>query len=142
MFDLGMSLLATFHANAAGRRRMLHSAFFAGSVWLTLCVTGAPVVQAQVNVTMQHNDIGRTGQNLNETSLNLSNVNPTQFGKLFAQPVDGQVYAQPLYLSGVGINGVAHNVVFVATQHDSLYAFDADSNAGSNAAPLWQASML
>jgi hypothetical protein len=97
---------------------------------------------AQVNVTTYHNDIGRTGQNPSETILNTSNVNATTFGKLFSQPVDGQIYAQPLYLSGVTVGGAAHNVVYVATENDTVYAFDADSNGGSNAAPLWSASLL
>ena len=107
-----------------------------------LLATAALPVHAQVSVTTWRNDIGRTGQNLNETVLNTSDVNSTQFGKLFSQPVDGYVYAQPLYLSGVTINGQTHNVVFVATENDSVYAFDADNNGGANANPLWFASML
>ena len=106
------------------------------------CAFGTAFATAQVNVTTYHNDIGRTGQNLSETTLNTSNVNPTQFGKLFSQPVDGQIYAQPLYLSGITVNGATHNVVFVETENDSVYAFDADTNGGSNSNPLWQASML
>ncbi len=84
----------------------------------------------------------RTGQNTTETILNTSNVNVNQFGKLFALPTDGQVYAQPLYVPGVKINGVTHNVLIVATEADSVYAYDADSIAGSNSAPLWKASLV
>src|ERR1700677_4751444 len=65
---------------------------------LTLLAVLGPCLQAQVSVTTWRNDTQRTGQNLNETILTPSNVNPTQFGQLFSQPVDGFVYAQPLYL--------------------------------------------
>ena len=99
--------------------------------------------RAQVNVVTAHNDIARTGQNLNETALTPSNVNPTQFGKLFSQQVTGWVNAQPLYVSQLAIpNKGTHNVVFVATASDVVYAFDADTNGGANGAPLWQASLL
>ena len=93
-------------------------------------------------VFTQHSDIGRTGQNVNETALTLANVNSTSFGKLFAQTVDGQLYAQPLYVPNVTIAGQTHNVIYVATEADSVYAFDADSNTGANANPLWRASLI
>ena len=85
-----------------------------------------------------------TGQDLTEIVLSATNVNSTNFGKQFTYPVDGQVYAQPLYKAGVTITSGSiqgtHNVLFVATQHDSLYAFDADGAAGNG--PLWQTSFI
>ena len=124
------------------RRRFFSSALLFALAFVAFGSSRGPIASAQVNVTTQHNDIGRTGQNLNQTILNTSNVNTTQFGKLFAQVVDGTIYTQPLYLSNIAINGVTHNVVFVATMRDSVYAFDADSNNGANMNTLWQASML
>ena len=103
---------------------------------LILLALSLPAV-TQVSVTTHHNDNARTGQNLDETLLTLANVNTKQFGELFSQPVDGIVVGQPLYLPNLLINGAIHNVVFVTTLHDSVYAFDADSNTGSNAAALW-----
>ena len=92
---------------------------------LLLCgVSG--FLHAQVNVTTYHNDASRTGQNTQETILTPDNVKYTSFGKLFSVPVDGVVYAQPLYLSAVSIAGGTHNVLYVATEHDSVYAIDAD----------------
>src|SRR5271155_3173740 len=92
-----------------------------------LCCGLSGLVHAQVNVTTYHNDIARTGQNTLETILTPANVNSTQFGKLFSVSVDGAVYAQPLYLSAVNIAGGTHNVLYVETEHDSVYAIDADS---------------
>ena len=95
---------------------------------------------SQVEVTTNHNDVERTGANLSETILNTANVNGSNFGKLLSRAVDGQIYAQPLYLSDVSVAGQgAHNVVYVATEHNSVYAFDADNPAQS--APLWQVNL-
>ena len=85
-----------------------------------------------------HNDIARTGQNLTETILTTSNVNSAQFGKLGFYPVDGLVDAQPLYASNVATsNNGTHNLLIVPTEHDSVYAFDADSGS-----VVWQVSLL
>jgi hypothetical protein len=98
-----------------------------------------PVVStAQTSVLTYHNDNSRTGQNLSETRLTLENVNSSSFGKLFNLIVDGKVDAQPLYVPGLVIPGSGmHNVVFVVTEHDSAYAFDADTGT-----KLWQVSVL
>jgi hypothetical protein len=93
-----------------------------------------------VSVVTYHNDLARTGQNLSEDALTPASVSSGQFGRLFTYPVDGQIYAQPLYLPGVMVPGKGiHNIVYVVTEHDSVYAFDADNNL---AAPLWHSSFL
>ncbi len=106
---------------------------------LTLTLFSAILGVGQVSVLTQHNDNARTGQNLNETVLNTSNVNQSSFGKLFWRTVDGFINAQPLYVPGLTIQGATHNVVYVATQHNSVYAFDADDPNAS--APLWQVNL-
>jgi hypothetical protein len=94
-----------------------------------------PDVHQGVSVLTSYNG---NGTNIQETFLNAGNVNESKFGELFAMPVDGDLFAQPLYVSGLKMgDGKTHNVVFAATQHDSVYAFDADS-AG---APLWHKSV-
>ena len=101
------------------------------------CLVLSPALPAQTDVVTVNYDLNRTNANLSETLLAPSNVNARQFGKVFSFPVDGQVYAQPLYVHGLRFaSGAVHNVVFVATMHNSVYAFDADG--GNGLAPLWQ----
>jgi len=96
------------------------------------------LLRAQASVLTWHNDNGRTGQNLLETTLTPANVNASAFGRLFTIPVDGKVDAQPLYIPSLTLPGKgAHNVLYVVTEHDSAYAFDAD-----NGTLLWQVSLL
>ena len=119
-------LLTTFIA--------VRSTIFADTL-TTHKIAAAP---ANTAVTTYHNDNLRTGQNSHETILTPGNVKSSQFGKRVTYPVDGQVYAQPLYLPNVSINGTTHNVVYVATENDSVYAFDADQTTAI--APLWKTS--
>jgi hypothetical protein len=101
--------------------------------FLLTMATAAPA-WSQISITTERYDTSRTGANLNETILNTSNVNVNQFGRLFSYTVDGSIYAQPLYVPNVSIPGKGtHNVLYVVTMNDVVYAFDADSNA----APLW-----
>src|SRR2546421_4826583 len=98
---------------------------------------GPPGVISGTDVVTYKNDLARTGQNLTETVLTLANVNASGFGKLRFLATDGKVDAQPLYLAALSVQGATHNVVFVATENDSVYAFDADSGTS-----LWHVSLL
>jgi outer membrane protein assembly factor BamB len=100
-----------------------------------LVASGA--IAAGTDVLTYKNDLSRTGQNLAESTLTLANVNSASFGLLRNLMVDGKVDAQPLYVSQLSVSGSAHNVVYVATEHDSVYAFDADTGSA-----LWQVSLL
>ena len=109
-------------------------------VYLCVLVCLFALVQAlpaQESVLTYHYDNTRSGQDTQETVLTPTNVNSSQFGKLFSVGVDGYVYAQPLYVANLTIAGGTHNVLFVATEHDSLYAIDADSGA-----IYWQQSFI
>jgi len=109
------------------------------SIDATSAPAAASVPVPLAGVFTQRYDNSRIGLNAQETVLTPTNVNQNQFGKLFSSPVDGQVYAEPLYVPNLTINGSPHNIIFVATEHDSVYAFDAD---GQPATPLWQVSLL
>jgi hypothetical protein len=112
-----------------------NSAGSATSNAATLTVNAATM---SIDVLTYHNDIARTGQNLNETILTTSNVTSATFGKLGLYPVDGLVDAQPLYVSTVSVPGKGtHNLLVAATEHDSVYVFDADTGT-----MIWQTTML
>jgi len=106
-------------------------------VTLPSCLLLTSTTGAATDVSTYHNDVARTGQNLQETTLTLSNVNSSTFGRLFTIPVDNTIDAQPLYLSSITIAGATHNALFAVTENDSVYAFDADTGAS-----LWQVSLL
>src|SRR3954470_21851035 len=96
---------------------------------------------AAVAVLTQHNDLNRSGANLNETVLTTNNVNTNQFGRLFTWAVDDEIHTQPLIATNVAVPGRGTlNLAIVATVNDTVYAFDAD--ASSNTAPIWQTNFL
>jgi hypothetical protein len=105
---------------------------------VTLTVNPVQTPPSTVSVLTYHNDVGRTGLDANETILTTGNVNSTNFSKLGSLSVTGLVDAEPLYVPNLTINGATHNVLFVVTEHDMAYAFDADTPG----APLWQVSVI
>ncbi len=145
----------TAHANAIGRNVHRASAwlccFFllSATSFMSTCgggskaasapSGGSPVTSASpgVDIVTYHDDMGRTGLNPNETTLTPANVNSSQFGLIRTLAVDGKVDGEPLYLSNLSMAGQTQNVVFVVTEHDSVYAF----NAGTGA-QLWKTSIL
>jgi hypothetical protein len=108
----------------------------------TLTVGSAPTSGSNADVVTYHYDAMRSGANTNETVLTPANVNSTKFGLLGSFTVDGKVDGQPLYLSSVSIAGGTKNVLYVVTEHDSVFAFDADSVSGATTTSLWKTSML
>jgi hypothetical protein len=128
LFRLGQRFRLQQHATRLFAASFLAAGFLAVS---SMCAS------AQQQVLTYHNNNQRTGLNSAETTLTLSNVNSGMFGKLFTLSVDGLVDSEPLYLSAVTVQGGTHNVLIVATEHDSVYAFDADSGT-----QLWKISTL
>jgi len=92
-----------------------------------------------VGMYTHHNDNARTGQNLKEYGLSPATVNSASFGQLFSCPVDGYVYAQPLWVANLNFGGIVRNAIFIATEHNSVYAFDADS---PSCVQLWKMNFL
>ncbi|HVI09275.1 MAG TPA: Ig-like domain-containing protein [Candidatus Binatia bacterium] len=115
------------------------AAYSGQSATASLTVSSGGTGGGSSNIPMFHVDAMRSGLNPNESTLTPTNVTPGSFGKLFSYLVDGYVYGEPLLVSNLTVNGATHNVIFVATENDSVYAFDADSG---NSTPLWQVSLL
>ena len=115
----------------------------AGLFFSSVARAGAIPYVAPVSVLTYHNDNARTGENTNETILTPANVGSANFALLFSNKVDGYVFAQPLIAPNVAIPGRGvHNLIIIATENDSVYAFDADNNLGANASPIWHDSFI
>ncbi len=111
--------------------------------WVGSAVVAVAQTPTAVPVLTWRYDLTHAGENTSETALTPDNVAASTFGKLFSLSVDSTAYAQPLYVPNLKMSdGLVHNVVFVATENDSIYAFDADSNGGADANPIWQISLL
>ncbi len=131
------TLTFTAAANAVAGTSSVSVTGVSGALTHTASLTLTVAAPAGVDVTTYHDDNARDGLNAKETILTPANVSSATFGKLNLLGVDGLVDAEPLYLSAVTINGETHNVLYVVTEHDSVYAFDADSGA-----QLWKVSAL
>src|ERR1700722_989908 len=135
--------LANLSTNDDGSYTLVASNAFGTNVSTasTLTVLPPPINIAPNVLTSRYNN-SRSGANTNEFLLTPANVNVSTFGRLFSYPVDGYVYTQPLYVANLTIPGQGtHNVVFVASENDTVYAFDADSNLGTNGGLLWQTNL-
>ncbi|HEV3037169.1 MAG TPA: hypothetical protein VHA33_05220 [Candidatus Angelobacter sp.] len=120
-------------------RRILRRAIF---VWIAASL-GSVALQAQPKIWTQHNNNSRIGSNTSETILKPANVNVRKFGKLFSYALDDQTYSQPLYIPGLvmEVDGQTHNVVFVTTVSNTVYAWDADSYHANGGHPLWKRNL-
>ncbi len=126
------------HSTLIMRNGVKFSKTIAALIGALAALAGA--AQAQPPILTQDYDMKRSGANLAESTLTPANVSAGTFGKLFAYPVDGEVWAQPLYVPNLSIAGGTHNAVFVATQGNSVFAFDAD-NAATASTPLWSINL-
>jgi len=131
------TLTFTAAANAAAGTSSVSVTGVSGALTHTATLTLTVAAPAGVDVTTYHNDNSRDGLNAKESILTPAKVSSATFGKLNLLSVDGLVDAEPLYLSAVTISGQTHNVLYVVTEHDSVYAFDADSGT-----QLWKVSAL
>src|SRR5579871_6602848 len=141
MFPVALEISSIFNHVCMRSMRASPVLTIAFIIMLGVCLTAQ--TPTPVPVLTWRYDLTHAGQNTQETALTQANVNAQSFGKLFALKVDSTVYAQPLYVPGLKMSdGLVHNVLFVATENDSIYAFDADSNGGANSKPIWQISLL
>lgn len=138
----GSSSVGTINSSglySPGTAMGLHTITATSALNSSITGTATAAVTALAGVYTYHNDVARTGQNLQEYALTPSTVTTSTFGKLWSCAVDGDVYAEPLYVANLEIGSGIHNVVIVATEHDSVYAFDADNGSCT---PYWQFSGL
>jgi len=134
-----VGIIATSGLYTPGTAAGAHTLVATSVAYPALSGTAVAAVTDLPGVYTYHNDLARDGANMQEFALTASTVNAANFGKLFSCSVDGAIFGQPLWAAGLTVNGARHNVVFVATEHDSVYAFDADS---SPCMQLWRASLI
>jgi len=137
VLSIGATFLAIFLLSGAQRNSRGNNPSSSLWLWTLAALAIDPGEPGTAKVLTYHNDVARTGQNLEERILTLANVNVKKFGKVGFLDTDGLVDAEPLYVSNLTIAGRAHNVVFAATEHDSVYAFDADTLT-----QLWHVSVI
>jgi uncharacterized repeat protein (TIGR03806 family) len=135
--------LANLATNDGGSYKLSASNAFGTNLSTAATLTVlSPPSGLDPNMLTSRYDNARTGANTNEYLLTPANVNVNTFGRLFTYPLDGYVYTQPLYVANLSIPGQgSHNVIFAATEHDTVYALDADSNSGTNGGVLWQTNL-
>jgi len=145
MSEISCSSDPTERAFVTNRKATSKTEMFCRVLLAIICATTAPLfaqTPTPVPVPTWRYDLTHAGQNTSETALTPANVNPDSFGKLFSLKVDSTVYPQPLYIPNLKMSdGQTHNVLFIATSNDTIYAFDADSNGGANASPIWKISL-